>query len=189
MCRYCYRWFAMTAEGFLNVSVKLLVLYSWISHWTMLTGYKVLIQCYPWSWPTELIVGDRKQVKLLLLWCYLKPEICNEEDIDIIVFMLVWTKEKFYLNIQTYYKIIRRSLYYYCSSYAAQSASLQFIAPYTGCALLSFIVIGWTCLIIYDDLTKHAAAYDNYLYIKTTPRTWGFPGDVFMLIQTFRKSM
>lgn len=34
-------------------------------------------------------------------------------------------------------------------------------------------------MIIYDDLTKHAAAYDNCLFIKTTSWTGSFPGDVF----------
>ena len=153
------------------MNVKLLVLYSWISHWTMLTGYKVLIQCYPWSWPTELIVGDRKQVKLLLLWCYLKPEICNEEDIDIIVFMLVWTKEKFYLNIQTYWKIKMLSLYNYVAATLLKVLLYNYSSLY-GCAIAEYIVIKANMLNYLWDLSKHAAAYVNYLYYYDVHRSW-----------------
>lgn len=162
MCRYSDWWFAITPEGFLNVNVKLLVWYSWIRYRTMLTGYKVLILCYQWSWSTELIVGDRKQEKPLLPWCHLKSKICNEEDIDITAYMLVWTKKKFYLNIQTYLKINRLSLYYYVAATQLKVLLYNYCTLY-GCAIAEYIVIKVNMLNYLWDLSKHAAAYANYL--------------------------
>jgi len=161
MCRYRNWWFAMTAESFLNVNVKLLVLYSWVCYRTMLTGYKVLIQCYQWSWSTELIVGDRKQAKPRLLWCHFKSKVCNEEDIDIIVFMLVWTKKEFYLNIQTYLKIKMLSLYHNVAATLLKVVLYNYCSLY-GCAIAEYIVIKVNMLNYLWDLSKHAAAYANY---------------------------
>lgn len=64
---------------------------------------------------------------------------------------------------------------------AAQSASLQFIAPYTGCSIAEFFRDnGRHALIIYDDLTKHAAAYRQLsLLLRRPPGREAFPGDVF----------
>jgi len=73
------------------------------------------------------------------------------------------------------------SLYYDRSSDAGQSASLQFIAPYTGAAIAEFYRDqGEHALIIYDDLTKHAAAYRQLsLLLRRPPGREAFPGDVF----------
>ena len=82
-------------------------------------------------------------------------------------------KKSSILNIQTLLQNNKASHYTtIVAATAAQSASLQFIAPYTGCAIAEFYRDqGEHALIIYDDLTKHAAAYDNYLYIKTSTRS------------------
>jgi F-type H+/Na+-transporting ATPase subunit alpha len=70
------------------------------------------------------------------------------------------------LNIQTLLE--NNGAFYYTvivAATAAQSAALQFIAPYTGCAIAEFYRdFGYHSLIIYDDLTKHAAAYRQYLF-------------------------
>jgi proton translocating ATP synthase F1 alpha subunit len=65
---------------------------------------------------------------------------------------------------------------------AAEPAPVQFIAPYSGCALGEFIrdVIGGHCTIVYDDLTKHAVAYRQMsLLLRRPPGREAFPGDVF----------
>ena len=64
---------------------------------------------------------------------------------------------------------------------ASQSASLQFIAPYTGCSIAEYFRDnGKHALIIYDDLTKHAAAYRQLsLLLRRPPGREAFPGDVF----------
>lgn len=63
------------------------------------------------------------------------------------------------------------------------SASLQFIAPYTGTALAEFFMYnGQKSLIVYDDLTKHAYAYREIsLLLKRPPGREAYPGDIFYL--------
>ena len=66
---------------------------------------------------------------------------------------------------------------------ASELAPLQYIAPYSGCAIgEEWMEAGQDVLIIYDDLTKHAAAYRTLsLLLKRPPGREAFPGDVFYL--------
>ena len=66
---------------------------------------------------------------------------------------------------------------------ASDSATLQYIAPYAGCAIGEyFMYSGKDVLIIYDDLTKHAIAYRALsLLLERSPGREAFPGDVFYL--------
>ena len=66
---------------------------------------------------------------------------------------------------------------------AADSAALQFIAPYAGCAMgEGFMEQGKDALIIYDDLSKHAWAYRQVsLLLRRPPGREAYPGDVFYL--------
>ena len=68
-------------------------------------------------------------------------------------------------------------------STASDLAPLQYIAPYSGCAIgEEWMESGEDVLIIYDDLTKHAAAYRTLsLLLKRPPGREAFPGDVFYL--------
>ena len=69
------------------------------------------------------------------------------------------------------------------SASAAESASLQFIAPYSGCTMGEYFRDrGEDALIIYDDLSKHAVAYRQIsLLLKRPPGREAFPGDIFYL--------
>lgn len=69
------------------------------------------------------------------------------------------------------------------SATASDAASLQFIAPYAGCALGEhFRDNGRHCLIIYDDLSKQAVAYRQIsLLLRRPPGREAYPGDVFYL--------
>jgi F-type H+-transporting ATPase subunit alpha len=69
------------------------------------------------------------------------------------------------------------------SASASESAALQYIAPYAGCAMgEEFMETGRDALIIYDDLTKHAAAYRQVsLLLRRPPGREAYPGDVFYL--------
>lgn len=69
------------------------------------------------------------------------------------------------------------------SSTAADSAPLQFVAPYAGCAMGEYFMHqGKDVLVIYDDLSKHAVAYRAMaLLIRRPPGREAFPGDVFYL--------
>ena len=69
------------------------------------------------------------------------------------------------------------------ASTASELAPLQYIAPYSGCAIgEEWMEAGKDVLIIYDDLTKHAAAYRTMaLLLKRPPGREAYPGDVFYL--------
>ncbi|HAE16280.1 MAG TPA: F0F1 ATP synthase subunit alpha, partial [Erysipelotrichaceae bacterium] len=66
---------------------------------------------------------------------------------------------------------------------ASESAPLQYIAPYAGCAIgEEWMEQGKDVLIIYDDLSKHAVAYRTMsLLLRRPPGREAFPGDVFYL--------
>lgn len=68
-------------------------------------------------------------------------------------------------------------------STASDLAPLQYIAPYSGCAIgEEWMESGEDVLVIYDDLTKHAAAYRTLsLLLKRAPGREAYPGDVFYL--------
>ncbi len=66
---------------------------------------------------------------------------------------------------------------------AAESAALQFLAPYAGCAIAEeFMAQGRDALIVYDDLSKHGWAYRQVsLLMRRPPGREAYPGDVFYL--------
>lgn len=66
---------------------------------------------------------------------------------------------------------------------ASDTAALQYIAPYSGCAMGEYFMnLGLRVLIIYDDLSKHAVSYRQLsLLLRRPPGREGYPGDVFYL--------
>ena len=66
---------------------------------------------------------------------------------------------------------------------ASDSATLQYIAPYAGCAMGEYFMNkGQDVLIVYDDLSKHAIAYRTLsLLLERSPGREAYPGDVFYL--------
>ena len=69
------------------------------------------------------------------------------------------------------------------SASASESAPLQYVAPYSGCAMAEYFrEQGKDVLIVYDDLSKHAVAYRALsLLIRRPPGREAYPGDVFYL--------
>jgi proton translocating ATP synthase F1 alpha subunit len=69
------------------------------------------------------------------------------------------------------------------SATAAEPASLQYLAPYTGCTMGEFFRDNQNhSLVIYDDLSKHAVAYRQIsLLLRRPPGREAYPGDVFYL--------
>jgi F-type H+-transporting ATPase subunit alpha len=66
---------------------------------------------------------------------------------------------------------------------ASDSAAMQYLAPYAGCAIAEYLMDkGQDCLIVFDDLSKHAVAYRQVsLILKRPSGREAYPGDVFYL--------
>src|SRR5271165_5830287 len=66
---------------------------------------------------------------------------------------------------------------------ASDAASLQYIAPYSGCSMGEYFMnLGLRVLLVYDDLSKHAVSYRQLsLLLRRPPGREGYPGDVFYL--------
>ena len=129
----------------------------------------------------ELIIGDRQIGKTTVAL----DTIINQKGQDLIciyvaigqkasqVAQVVATLEQF--GAMDYTIVVAAT--------AADPASLQYIAPYAGCAMgEEFMEAGKDALIIYDDLSKHAWAYRQVsLLLRRPPGREAYPGDVFYL--------
>lgn len=130
----------------------------------------------------ELIIGDRQTGKTAIAI----DTIINQKGKEVIcIYVAIGQKAStvagIYNTLEKYgameYSII-------VSSTASEMATIQYIAPYAGCAIAEhFMYDGHKdVLIIYDDLTKHAVAYRAMsLLLRRPPGREAFPGDVFYL--------
>jgi proton translocating ATP synthase F1 alpha subunit len=151
----------------------------------MLTGYKIVDSMLPIGrGQRELIVGDRQTGKTTIaIDTILNQKYYNQEDIEVFcIYVGIGQKKSSILNLQQLLESHDALRYTtIVAATASQSASLQFIAPYTGCSIAEYFRDnGKHALIIYDDLTKHAAAYRQLsLLLRRPPGREAFPGDVF----------
>ncbi|QMU11642.1 F0F1 ATP synthase subunit alpha [Mammaliicoccus lentus] len=129
----------------------------------------------------ELIIGDRQTGKTTVAI----DTILNQKDQDMIcIYVAIGQKES---TVRTAVETLRRhgALDYtiVVSSSAAQPAPLLYIAPYSGVAMgEEFMFNGKHVLVVYDDLTKQAAAYRELsLLLRRPPGREAYPGDVFYL--------
>ncbi len=85
------------------------------------------------------------------------------------------------VNTLTDYEVMDKTIV--ISASASDPATMQYIAPYSGCAMGEYFRDrGQHALVIYDDLSKHAAAYREIsLLLRRPPGREAFPGDVFYL--------
>ncbi len=129
----------------------------------------------------ELIIGDRKTGKTAIAI----DTIINQKNTDVIcVYVAIGQKKSTVANVvQTLKDVGAMDYSIVVSATASESATLQFLAPYTGCAMgESFMDKGKHVLIIYDDLSKHAVAYRQLsLLLRRPPGREAYPGDVFYL--------
>jgi F-type H+/Na+-transporting ATPase subunit alpha len=129
----------------------------------------------------ELIIGDRKTGKTAIAI----DTIINQADQDVkCIYVSIGQKDSAVAGLVAdleeagalgYTTIINAS--------ASQSATLQYLAPYAGCAIGEFFMNrGGDALVIYDDLSKHAVAYRQMmLLLRRPPGREAYPGDVFYL--------
>ena len=126
----------------------------------------------------ELIIGDRQTGKTAVAL----DTILNKN----VVCIYVAIGQKSSSVAQLVETLKRRGAMDYTivvNASASDSASLQYIAPYAGCALGEhFMYQGRDVLIVYDDLSKHAIAYRALsLLLERSPGREAYPGDVFYL--------
>jgi F-type H+-transporting ATPase subunit alpha len=129
----------------------------------------------------ELIVGDRQTGKTTIAL----DTILNQKDTGVIcVYVAIGQKNATVANVaETLRKNGADRYSVIVAATASEAAPLQYIAPYSGCAIAEyFMAQGKDVLIVYDDLSKHAVAYRALsLLIRRPPGREAFPGDVFYL--------
>ena len=127
----------------------------------------------------ELIIGDRQTGKTAIA----VDTILNQKDTDVFC-IYVATGQKQSTVAQVVEKLRQHGAMEYTivvAATASEPAPLQFISPYTGCAMGEwFRDNGKHALIIYDDLSKQAVAYRQLsLLLRRPPGREAYPGDVF----------
>ena len=129
----------------------------------------------------ELIIGDRQTGKTEIAI----DTIINQKNTDVIcIYVAIGQKNTSVVNIvNTLTKAGAMDYTIVVSASASESAPLQYIAPYSGCAMAEYFrAQGKDVLIVYDDLSKHAVAYRALsLLIRRPPGREAYPGDVFYL--------
>jgi len=129
----------------------------------------------------ELIIGDRQTGKSTII----TDTILNQKGKDVIcIYVAIGQKTSSVARlVDTLKKGGALDYTIVVNASAADSAPLQYIAPYAGCAMGEyFMEKGRDVLIVYDDLTKHAIAYRSIsLLLERAPGREAYPGDVFYL--------
>ena len=129
----------------------------------------------------ELIIGDRQSGKSAVAI----DTIINQKGKNVAcIYVAIGQKEAYVAEIRS--KLEKYGAMEYTtivSATASSSASMQYIAPFAGAAMSEyFMYSGRDCLIIYDDLSKHAVAYRELSLLLHRPSgREAYPGDVFYL--------
>jgi len=159
-------------------------------HEPLQTGIKAIDALLPIGrGQRELIIGDRQTGKTAIAI----DTILNQRDLNrelvvdkrlICIYVAIGQKKSTVLQIIT--NLTEENAFDYVivvAATASDAASLQFIAPYTGCAMGEFFRDnGRHALIIYDDLSKQAVSYRQMsLLLRRPPGREAYPGDVFYL--------
>ncbi len=129
----------------------------------------------------ELIIGDRQTGKTEIAI----DTIINQKNTGVIcIYVAIGQKNTSVVQLAN--ELTRAGAMEYTiivSASASESAPLQYISPYSGCAMAEYFrEQGKDVLIVYDDLSKHAVAYRALsLLIRRPPGREAYPGDVFYL--------
>jgi F-type H+-transporting ATPase subunit alpha len=129
----------------------------------------------------ELIIGDRQTGKTAIAL----DTIINQKGKDLICIYVAIGQKKAAVartvGLLERYGAMSHTIVVIAA--ADESAALQYIAPYAGCAIgEEFMETGRDALVIYDDLSKHAWAYRQVsLLLRRPPGREAYPGDIFYL--------
>ena len=129
----------------------------------------------------ELIIGDRQTGKTAVAL----DTIINQRGKDVIcVYVAIGQKASTVAQVQASLERFDAMSYtIIVTASASEPAAMQYLAPYSGCAIGEYFMDrGKAVLCIYDDLSKHAAAYREIsLLLRRPPGREAYPGDVFYL--------
>jgi len=129
----------------------------------------------------QLIIGDRQTGKTAIAL----DTIVNQKGKDVIcVYVAIGQKASTVSQvINTLREMGAMDYTIVVSATASDSATMQYIAPYAGCAMAEYFMYkGRDVLIVYDDLSKHAVAYRTLsLLLRRPPGREAYPGDIFYL--------
>jgi F-type H+-transporting ATPase subunit alpha len=129
----------------------------------------------------ELIIGDRQTGKTAIA----VDTIINQKDTGVIcIYVAIGQKRSTIAQVVktlSDYGAMNHTIV--VSASASEPASLQYLSPYAGCAIGEYFMHkGKDVLVVYDDLSKHAAAYREIsLLLRRPPGREAYPGDVFYL--------
>lgn len=151
-------------------------------HQPLQTGIKAIDSVIPiGKGQRELIIGDRQIGKTAIA---IDTIINQKEENVICIYVAIGQKKSTVAQlVQTLETKGAMKYTIVVSATASDMPSLQYIAPYAGCAIgEEFMYNGRDVLIIYDDLSKHAVAYRTMsLLLRRPPGREAYPGDVFYL--------
>lgn len=151
-------------------------------HEPLQTGLKAIDALVPIGrGQRELIIGDRQTGKTTVA----VDTIINQKGQDVIcIYVAIGQKQS------TVAQVVKKLEEYGAMDYtivvnagASEAAALQYLAPYSGCAMGEYFRDNSRhALIVYDDLSKHAVAYrEMSLILRRPPGREAYPGDVFYL--------
>lgn len=151
-------------------------------HEPLQTGIKAIDSMVPIGrGQRELIIGDRQTGKTTLA----ADTIINQKGKNVIcIYVAIGQKRSTVANlVENLSKNGAMDYTIVVAATASESSPLQYIAPYSGCAMGEYFMNkGQHALIVYDDLSKHAVAYRALsLLIRRPPGREAYPGDVFYL--------
>lgn len=151
-------------------------------HEPLQTGIKAIDSMVPIGrGQRELIIGDRQTGKTTLA----ADTIINQKGKNVIcIYVAIGQKRSTVANlVENLSKNGAMDYTIVVAATASESSPLQYIAPYSGCAMGEYFMNkGQHVLIVYDDLSKHAVAYRALsLLIRRPPGREAYPGDVFYL--------
>jgi F-type H+-transporting ATPase subunit alpha len=154
----------------------------------LFTGIKIIDSLIPiGKGQRELIIGDKGTGKTSICFdTILTQKYENTKDIENSVYCIYVAIGQKRSSVKTIVDNLRTfgALEYtvVVAATASDSAALQYLAPYAGCALAEYFMTFAHSLIIYDDLSQHAVSYRQMsLLLRRPPGREAYPGDVFYL--------
>jgi len=129
----------------------------------------------------ELIIGDRQTGKSAIAI----DAMINQKETDVVcIYVAIGQKRSTIARVVKTleeYGVMEKSIV--VSAASSDPATMQYLAPYAGCSMGEYFRDhGQHCLLIYDDLSKHAVAYREIsLLLRRPPGREAYPGDVFYL--------